>query len=353
MKLHFNFLPLILCGACLAQHEPALTPAPPLPAKDALQSAARAFCGEVRRELIQGLPSHEQLQRLSPFITPALAAALKEAQQYQDLQVQAHPDEKPLWADGDLFSSLVEGVTQWEVGEAFVAPMVEATVEVSCVNKEPGQPVEWTDRLVLQMHEGTPRVDDIRFGGVWLAGTGAGLRAALPGGIRQKSDHTSLNGRWKIDFDEMDRYVAGIRLSAANGKGKPQVLFDDSDGQGCSFPTWVVWNADCTRLAVRLGDSPRFNRTLVFRLDGNAWKPVDLPEFYLQERKTMEENGFRERHRLIDALRWQDNQTLVVRFFSNFTKEEEGDGYHRDISVEVNAKGKTRITGAVEADGEY
>src|SRR5204863_9965255 len=100
--------------------------------------------------------------------------------------------------------------------------------------------------------------------------------------------------------------------------------------------------------AIRLGDSPRYTRTLVYRLVGNFWQPVVLPEFYPKEKKIMEANGFRERHRMIDAHHWQDADTLVVEYFGNWTKGDEGDGFFKRVKVRFDGKGKTRVIGAVD-----
>jgi len=81
------------------------------------------------------------------------------------------------------------------------------------------------------------------------------------------------------------------------------------------MPVWVVWGPDGDKLALRLGDSPRFTRTLIFRLVDGAWKPVAMPEFHPREKVTLQGHGFEERDRLVDAEHWQDAGTLVVKYF--------------------------------------
>lgn len=318
-----------------------------------LKDAARVFCSTIRSEVIHGLPSEARLQQLAPLITPGLNAAMLKAREEQQAQIKKYPDEKPNWIEGDLFSSLFEGVTSWELGSAFFAAGVDGTVKVSSTYIEDRQPpVKWTDTLVFKQREGKWLLDDIRMGGDWAFKSGDSLRSRLPGGWKAGVDHDSPDEKWHVTFQREGEAVTRISIQAADKSGKTHLLFGRDPGQSCPFPTWVVWSPNGDLLAVRLGDSPRFTRSLIFRLAGDEWQPVVMPEFYPEERKTMAGNGFHERDSLVDADHWHDSNTLVVQYFTSWTKGDEGDGYSKFISVRVGADGKTKVIDAVDTPGD-
>lgn len=351
---HFTLIALTLALASASAQPPATDEKSSLTQQQAaIRKAANAFCTELRREPILGLPTHAQLQRLSPHLTPELHDLIKVAQAIQQEQIRKHPDEKPYWIEDDLFSSLSEGVTSWELGDVFNAPTVDATVEVKQTYTEPNQkPVTWTDKLVFKQRDQRWLLDDVRMGGDWLSDSGSSLRTTLPGGGKESRDHDSLNERWQIKFTGEDEHVTRITLQPTDKSSEPVTLFGDGDNDVCIMPTWVVWSPNSDKLAIRLGDGHRYTRTLIFRLVGKSWLPVEMPEFYPEEKKTMLSHGFRERYCLIDAEHWQDADTLVVKYFGSFEKGDEGDGYHEFISVRIDAKGKATVIGAVDVPDE-
>ncbi len=348
-----KFLSLLLittlaCGAIALGVEPTVAQE-----RQALREVSSKFCTEVRREVIRGLPSAEQLQRLSPLITPELCALFEQARVYQELQMRRHPDEKPPWIEGDMFSSLFEGVTSWEVGDVFSAPSVDPWARVKQTYAEAGQkPESWTDTIVFKQRGGRLLVDDMRMGGDWDFNTGTSLRGGLPGGLREGDDHASFDERWKVSFTRDGDSVTRVVIKSEGKDAKATTLFGGKSDEPCPMPVWVVWSPDCQRLAVRLGDGPRFSRTRIFRLVKNAWVPVAMPAFYPKEKKTMEENGFKERDSLVDADHWHDARTLVVKYFASYTKGDEGDGYHQFVSVRISDDGKAVVQGAVDVPGE-
>jgi len=319
----------------------------------AISTAATAFCTELHREPISGLPSDAQMQRLSPFFTPEIVALIQRARVLQQEQIRRHPDEKPYWIEGDLFSSCFEGVTTWKLGDVFNAPTVDATVKVKRTCALPNEkPVTWTDTLVFKQRSQRWLLDDIRMGGEWDFKSGSSLRSILPGGGKDYQDHPSMDERWFVRFTRDGDDVTRVTIEPTDKSSGPMTLYGHETDETCPMPTWVVWGPNGDMIALRLGDGPRFTRTLIFRLVSKAWKPVLMPEFYPKEKKTMASNGFEERDRLIDAEHWQDASTLVVRYFGSFEKGDEGDGYHQFISVSIDTKGKTKVVGAVDVPGE-
>lgn len=344
------FCPIIAKGQTSVAHES------PSRAKQrtALRAAATTLCTELRRESIQGLPTDEQLQRLSTLLTPELQRLFKTARAIQEEQIRRHPDEKPYWVEGDLFSSLTEGVTAWELGEDTLTAPGAATVEVKQTYNEPQQkPFAWTDTLVFRQCDQRWLLDNVHMGGDWLSDAAPSLRTTLPGGTRETRDHTSLNERWQIKFTHQGEHVCGVSIQPTDKSSAPQVLFGNSDGDVCLMPTWVVWSPHDDMFALRLGDGHRYTRTLIFRLVGKSWESVPMPEFYPEEKKTMLSNGFRERYNLIDADHWQDETTLVVRYFGSFESNDDSDGFSQLISVRVDAKGAARVIAANDTPSDH
>lgn len=313
-----------------------------------LKSAAATFCNELRRERISGLPSTTQMERLAPLMTAELGAIIEFARVEQDRQMRTHPDEKPDWIEGDLFSSLFEGVSKWTIREAVSPKGADATVSLRLTYSEAGQDaVEWTDTLVLKNRSGKWLVDDIRMGGDWDFHSGETLRGRLPGGAKEGDDHLSPDERWQVTFAREGDEVVAISIAPVAMPDKSQVLFGDEGGAGCPFPTWVIWSPDGSMLAIRLGEGPRDARTLVFRLANGAWLPVELPELFAAERQALENKGYVERDHLVDAEHWQDGQTLLVHYFGNFTKNDEADGFDHFVSIRIPVQGQAMVVETV------
>ena len=318
--------------------------------REELRAAAADLCTEVRRERISGLPSAEQMKRLAPLLTPELGFVIETARARQQEQMRRHPDEKPQWVEGDLFGSLFEGVKKWELGEVFAAPSADAEVKVRNRYDEPGlDKVEWTDIWVFKRVKGGWLLDDIRMGGDWAFRSGESLRHALPGGGKEDKDHTSPDEKWRVVFTRDGDEVTRITLQSQDKKSEPVVLFGGDQDGSCPMPCWLVWSPGCDLLALRLGDGPRFTRTHVFRMKEGRWQPLALPDFYPKEKHILASNGFDERDRLIDAEYWRDAETLVVKYFGSFAKGDEGDGFHKMVSVRFDPIGKAAVTGAVDA----
>ncbi len=163
----------------------ALTVACCLPAlagtsADSPAALATAFCRAVRAERIEGLPTTSTMAKLRPLITRELADGIERARAEQvDFQRQ-HPDEKPPWIEGDLFSSSFEGVTSWSLGTPVVKEK-SAEVPLHHVCADGKDTVRWTDTLVLTRTATGWRVADVRYGGAWAFKAGdASLARSLP-----------------------------------------------------------------------------------------------------------------------------------------------------------------------------
>ena len=315
--------------------------------REAIRKAAAEFSNELRKERVEGIPTVEQMKRLAPLMTPELCDLIERARRIQREQQRTEPDEKPDWIEGDLFSSSYEGVTGWELGEVLIGPYATARVKQTC-HLEGQEPITWTDRLVFREREQRWLLDDVLMGGKWVFKSGESLRAGLPGGGKLATDHESPDRRWHLAFTREGEEVTRVTLAPVDRSAPPVVLFGEG-GETCPMPCWVVWSPDGDMLALRLGDGPRFARTLIYRLAEGTWQPVEMPLFFPEEKKILAENGFGERDSLIDAEYWHDAKTLVVMYFASYSKGDEGDGYHMLVSVRIGAGGKASVVGAVDA----
>ncbi len=154
-----------------------LTAAAP-PAGVGPEEFSRIFYSELRRHRVTGLPEGEAWTELVPFFTTPLAAALERARKEQVEFQRQHPDEKPPWIEGDLFSSLFEGPKGFAIGAALMKGDT-AEVPVFCEYTEGGRTTKWLDFLLLKKTAQGWRLDDIRYGGEWdFANTGT-LQEAL------------------------------------------------------------------------------------------------------------------------------------------------------------------------------
>jgi len=140
--------------------------------------AADKFYRTYLRLQIRGLPNDQQLKALSPLIAPDLKELLESARSTQAKFIQEHPDEKPPWADGDLFTSLFEGAQSFRLGRATVQGD-RRQVPVYLVYRQGGSTTRWSDELVLVRSGNRWLVSDILLKGEWAFKSGSSLRAIL------------------------------------------------------------------------------------------------------------------------------------------------------------------------------
>lgn len=145
---------------------------------DAAQ-AARDFYARIMADSSSGLPSTESMAKLAPLMTSSMRAAVEKARVRQQAFIVAHPDEKPDFIEGSLFTSLFEGPSALESASA-VANGDGAVVEVGFVHSETGsETFRWKDQALLRCEQGRWRLDDVRYGGDWDFASKGQLKQAL------------------------------------------------------------------------------------------------------------------------------------------------------------------------------
>ncbi len=130
------------------------------------------FYRELRTQQVTGAPTPDQLMRLSPYLGDSLEKLLTEARRQHDADLAREPNEKPAFAEGDLFSSLFEGPSSVKAetgaGERVLVHMSRDSTR-------------WTDTILVGTENGKVVIQDIRFGGTWDFALKGTLRAQLSG----------------------------------------------------------------------------------------------------------------------------------------------------------------------------
>ena len=145
---------------------------------DAAQ-AARDLYARIMADAASGLPSSESMLTLAPLMSASMRAAIEKARVRQQAFIAAHPDEKPDFIEGSLFTSLFEGPSALESAAA-VANDDSAVVEVGFVHAQAGaETFRWKDQALLRCEEGRWRLDDVRYGGDWDFAPKGQLKQAL------------------------------------------------------------------------------------------------------------------------------------------------------------------------------
>lgn len=143
-----------------------------------------------------GAPAPAELERMAPYLSTELRELLAQARKRREDEAARAPAEKPSFAEGDLFSSLFEGPTSFQVGAD------EATGDVHRVSVQLAhdlqQPVvSWTDKVVVGDEAGRWVVADIEYGGSWEFGNKGSLVSMLKRALTPETAAGVL-GKWAV-----------------------------------------------------------------------------------------------------------------------------------------------------------
>lgn len=109
-----------------------------------------------------GLPTPRQQQALAPYLTSALLDRLDSARRSQQAFEGEHPEEKPPFADGSLFTSLFEGADRFEILGSESRPGDSAAVTVRFGYEDAPT---WEDTVIVVREGSRYAIDDIVFSG--------------------------------------------------------------------------------------------------------------------------------------------------------------------------------------------
>lgn len=149
----------------------------PAPATSA-SSVVQKFYDAAIAGHVSGAPTEPQLATLAPYLSDTLRALLVAARKRNEADVARAPDEKPSFAEGDLFSSMFEGPNAVAVlGDSARGSVRVATVRMTYSGAQPA--ITWTDHVVLTQQGGRYLIDDIEYGGTWDFASKGTLRSSL------------------------------------------------------------------------------------------------------------------------------------------------------------------------------
>lgn len=161
-----GLLSLLAAVACQRQSSPET--------RDVVQQ----FYTTLSANRITGAPTDRQLAKLSPYLSDTLRALLTAARRRSEADAARAPNEKPAFAEGDLFSSLFEGPNAVEViADSAHGSVRVATVRMTYTRAAPV--VTWVDRVALVKERGRYVIDDIEYGGEWDFANKGTLRSTL------------------------------------------------------------------------------------------------------------------------------------------------------------------------------
>jgi hypothetical protein len=156
------------------------------PERQAAVAAVEGLYAELAAHPVSGAPSPEEVNSLSPWLGEELERLLANARAVHDIERERAPGEKPPFNDGDLFSSLFEGPTVFDVGRAS-ADGRTWRVPVAFTHVAPGGSTEWTDTVIVAKEAGRWVVVDLIYGGDWDFAMRGSLLANLRSGLADYS----------------------------------------------------------------------------------------------------------------------------------------------------------------------
>ena len=151
----------------------------------AADSPTSVVAGFYKKDLalhLSGAPTPQQLQVIAPYLSQHLQALLERAWQQHQRDIARAPDEKPAFADGDLFSSLFEGPTSFEIARTDTL-VHEYAVTVRFTHQSGGEQTVWKDVVRLAHRQGRLVIVDIEYGGTWEFAAKGTLVSALDQGM--------------------------------------------------------------------------------------------------------------------------------------------------------------------------
>ena len=127
---------------------------------------------------VRGLPDKDQAWELSRFFSSQIKTLIKINRRKQEEFIKKHPDEKPPWIEGDLFTSSYEGATSFRVGKMRIKGATRE-VDVLLHHVSESDKVKWTDTVILKRENKKWVIANIIFKGKWQFKTGSSLLNAL------------------------------------------------------------------------------------------------------------------------------------------------------------------------------
>lgn len=115
-----------------------------------------------------GVPSIEEQQKFQPYLSATLNRLLIQANQAEQVYYKATKGEVPPLVEGDLFTSLFEGASNFDVVSCESRDDAgSCMVQFTYVDPGDKSSHQWKDRALVVKEAAGWRVDDIEYGGTW------------------------------------------------------------------------------------------------------------------------------------------------------------------------------------------
>jgi hypothetical protein len=154
-------------------------------ATDSPASVVNAFYKKHSELQLSGAPSPQQLKVVAPYLSQHLQALLERAWHQREQDLRASPDEKPAFAEGDLFTSLFEGPTSFQVLNT-ESLAHEYAVTVRFDRQSGKERSTWNDIVRVASMQGKLVIVDVEYGGKWDFAPKGTLVAVLEDGVLQR-----------------------------------------------------------------------------------------------------------------------------------------------------------------------
>jgi len=146
-------------------------------------NAAAKFYEAYVRLGVRGLPDDATRAKLAPTITWSLEQELKAALEVQKKFAAEMKGEVPPLVDGDLFTSLFEGATSFEIRACKrMAAGASCVVTLTYAEKD-GKRTKWNDFAELREEKSGWHVDNIGYGGDWPFANKGTLKQTLKAAV--------------------------------------------------------------------------------------------------------------------------------------------------------------------------
>jgi hypothetical protein len=150
-----SFFVLLVASGCAARQ--------PVPE---MKETVTSFYDTYLAVRLRGIPVEDQQRRLAPFCSARLNDLLKEADRAEDRYYEATKGEVPPLMEGDVFTSLSEGATSFNVTSCEKEDN-SCAVEFRYVESRESRPTVWKDKVYLVKESKAWLIDDIEYAGDW------------------------------------------------------------------------------------------------------------------------------------------------------------------------------------------
>lgn len=158
------------------------------PATDTPATTADAFYRLYLKLKVMDVPNAKERAQFHPLLSPALETLLADADKAEAAYAKKTKNESPPLYEGDLFSSLVEGATDYKVG-ACDGDANRATCTIDLTSVDDIKTVtKWHDRLLLVHGDNGWRIDDLEYGGDWDFGPHGKLSDVLKDVVKESQE---------------------------------------------------------------------------------------------------------------------------------------------------------------------